>query len=170
MIPPETAAGPRALASRPKGKFHGQEEQAMTIGRVIANRGEVWSCHADASVGQAVELLATHRIGAMPVIDGDDAVAGIFSERDVLYCLRAHGAAALAMTVREVMTSPVISAHSGMSVLEALALMTRRRIRHLPVIDEGRMTGFVSIGDLVKHRIEMIEREASAMREYIQSA
>jgi CBS domain-containing protein len=74
------------------------------------------------------------------------------------------------MRVRDVMTAPVISVSPDQSALEALALMTRRRIRHLPVIDQGRMVGFVSIGDLVKFRIDRIEAEAEALRVYIQTA
>ena len=74
------------------------------------------------------------------------------------------------MQVRDVMTAPVISVSPDQSALEALALMTRRRIRHLPVLDNGRMVGFVSIGDLVKFRIDRIEAEAEALREYIQTA
>ena len=143
----------------------------MTIARLIADHsGEVWSCNADATVSEAVELLATKRIGALPVRDGAQDVAGIFSERDVLYSLQKHGPAALEMTVREVMTSPAITTQPGTSVREALALMTRRRMRHLPVVENGRMIGFVSIGDLVKYRIDHIEAEASALRDYIQMA
>jgi len=143
----------------------------MTIGKLIANRsGEVWRCNADDSVAHAVDVLASKRIGALPVDDGKHAVAGIFSERDLLYCLKAHGAKALDMKVREVMTAPVITAAPETSVIEALALMTRRRFRHLPVVEDGRMVGFISLGDLVKYRIERIEQEAEAMRTYIQSA
>lgn len=143
----------------------------MTISRLIAGRsGDVWSCHADQSVAEAVSVLATRRIGAIPVEDHGEAVAGIFSERDVLYCLEKHGAAALDMKVRDVMTSPPITITSDTDVLHALSLMTRRRIRHLPVVDDGRMVGFVSIGDLVKYRIDKVQAEAEAMREYIQSA
>lgn len=143
----------------------------MTISRLIAGRsGDVWSCKADQSVAEAVSVLATRRIGAIPVEDHGEAVAGIFSERDVLYCLEKHGAAALDMKVRDVMTSPPITITSDTDVLHALSLMTRRRIRHLPVVDDGRMVGFVSIGDLVKYRIDKVQAEAEAMREYIQSA
>lgn len=143
----------------------------MTIAKLIAGRsGEVWSCHAEDCVADAVEVLAKKRIGALPVEDAGTAVAGIFSERDVLYCLQAHGADALRMKVRDVMTAPVISVAPGDSVLQALSLMTRRRIRHLPVVENGRMVAFISIGDLVKHRLDSIEAEAEAMRSYIQSA
>lgn len=143
----------------------------MTIAMLIAGRsGEVWHCQADDRVADAVETLATRRIGALPVTDAGSAVAGIFSERDVLYALKTHGGAALEMKVRDVMTAPVISVSPSSTALEALGLMTRRRIRHLPVIDDGKMVGFVSIGDLVKFRIDRIEAEAGALREYIQSA
>ncbi|WP_353228248.1 CBS domain-containing protein [Novosphingobium sp.] len=143
----------------------------MTIARLIAGRsGPVWTIQADASVAEAVELLAERRIGALPVADQDAAVAGIFSERDVLYSLRRLGAAMLTRTVREVMTAPVISVSPDQSAIEALTLMTRRRIRHLPVMDNGAMVAFISIGDLVKYRVERIEAEAEALRSYIQSA
>lgn len=142
----------------------------MTIAAILGSKGqEVVSISGDRSVAEAVSLLAGRRIGAVPVMAGD-AVAGIFSERDVIYCLQREGAAALDRRVSDVMTAPAISVPSGEKVLNALALMTKRRIRHLPVIDAGRCVGFVSIGDLVKYRIERIESEAEAMRSYIQSA
>jgi CBS domain-containing protein len=105
----------------------------------------------------------------MPVFDGRN-VAGIFSERDVIGHLATHGAAALDMTVGQVMTAPPITVDPRTEVLAALSLMTRRRVRHLPVHDGGRIIAFVSIGDLVKYRIDRIEAEAEAMREYIQTA
>lgn len=143
----------------------------MTIGRLIAGRtGDIWRIGADETVRAAVEVLATRRIGALPVEDGSSAVAGIFSERDVLYCLQAHGAAALDMRVRDVMTAPAVTVSPQTGVMEALALMTRRRFRHLPVVDDGRLVSFISIGDLVKYRIDRIEAEADAMRAYIQTA
>jgi CBS domain-containing protein len=142
----------------------------MTIARLIAGRsGEIISCQASTSVGDAVRLLAEKRIGALPVMDGG-AVAGIFSERDVVYQLASHGAAMLAKSVGEVMTAPAITVEPSSGVLEALGLMTRRRIRHLPVVENGVIKGFVSIGDLVKYRIDAIAAEAEAMRSYIQSA
>ena len=120
------------------------------------------------TVQQAIGILAAHRIGAVPVMDGDQVV-GIFSERDVLYCLAQEGAAALDRTVGDVMTAPAITVAPDTSVLAALSLITRRRIRHLPVTEGGRMIAMVSIGDLVKHRIDAIEKEAEAMRNYIQA-
>lgn len=142
----------------------------MTIQRIIEGRDPtILTCASDASVEDAVALLAERRIGALPIME-ENGVAGIFSERDVIYRLREFGPAVLQKPVREVMTAPAVTVDPDTSVLSALSLMTKRRIRHLPVIEEGRMVGFVSIGDLVKYRIEKIESEAEALRSYIQTA
>ena len=142
----------------------------MTIAAILNGKGhEVVSVSSDSRVSEAVALLADRRIGALPVIDGD-RVTGIFSERDVIYALAQDGAAALDRTVGDVMTAPAVTVAPKDAVLGALSLMTQRRIRHLPVIDGDRMIGLVSIGDLVKYRIERIEADAAAMRDYIQSA
>lgn len=142
----------------------------MTIARMIEGRdSNVISCDVNTSVRDAVALLAERRIGALPVVT-DGAVAGIFSERDVLYRLNESGAAMLDGKVGEVMTSPAVTVDPATPVMAALSLMTKLRIRHLPVVEGGRMVGFISIGDLVKYRIDRIESEAEAMRVYIQSA
>jgi CBS domain-containing protein len=141
----------------------------MTIAAILGGKGhDVVSIAGDRTVADAVALLASRRIGAVPVVDGD-TVAGIFSERDVIYCLDRDGVAALDRKVSQVMTAPAITVTPDESVLGALALMTRRRVRHLPVIERDRLIGFISIGDLVKYRIERIESEAEAMRAYIQA-
>ena len=142
----------------------------MTIASVLRTKGsEVETITAHARVADAVARLGQHRIGALPVVEGEDIV-GIMSERDVIYCLRDHGAEVLDWPVSRVMSSPAITASPDTEVLAALALMTQRRIRHLPVVEAGEIRGIVSIGDLVKHRMERIEAEAEAMRSYIQSA
>ena len=142
----------------------------MTIARLIEGRsGQIVSCDIATSVGDAIKILAERRIGALPVY-ADGQIAGIFSERDVIYQLAVHGPAMLDKTVGEVMTSPAITVALDSGALDALALMTRRRIRHLPVVQGTTVCGFVSIGDLVKYRIDAIESEAEAMRSYIQSA
>jgi CBS domain-containing protein len=120
-------------------------------------------------VFDAVRKLGEKRIGALLVMH-QGRIAGIMSERDVIYCLRDHGADVLQWPVSQVMTADAITAETTMSVLAALALMTQRRIRHLPVVEDGNLKGIVSIGDLVKYRMERIEAEADAMRTYIQSA
>jgi CBS domain-containing protein len=145
------------------------EASEMTIAAILDGpRPDIVTVDASDNVGAAVALLAERRIGAVPVMS-DGSVIGVLSERDVLYRLARDGAAVLDATVEGVMTSPAITVTRDLSVLNALALMTRRRIRHLPVVDGGRMVGFVSIGDLVKWRIDRIEAEAAAMREYIQA-
>ena len=142
----------------------------MNVQMILGDKGtEVATIAADATVGDAVGILGERRIGALPVVDGDQ-VSGIMSERDVIYCLRDHGAEVLGWPISRVMSSPAITVDPSTDVLTALALITQRRVRHLPVVSGGRLVGIVSIGDLVKHRIERIEHEAAAMREYIQSA
>ncbi|OYY91259.1 MAG: hypothetical protein B7Y45_04555 [Sphingomonas sp. 28-66-16] len=141
----------------------------MTIAAILGNKGrEVISVTAHQTVMSAAALLAQRRIGALPVMDGASLV-GIFSERDVIHALEAHGVESLALKVGDVMTSPAITVSPQDAVIAALSLMTRRRIRHLPVIEGGRIIGVVSIGDLVKYRIDRIEADAAAMRDYIQS-
>lgn len=143
----------------------------MTIAAILKDKhgAGVSSLQPDATVADAVALLAEKRIGAAPVLEGG-RVVGIFSERDVIHCLQADGAAALDRRIGDVMTTVVKSITPGESAIGALSLMTQRRIRHLPVIDGDTLVGFVSIGDLVKYRIDRIEADAAAMREYIQSA
>jgi CBS domain-containing protein len=142
----------------------------MTIARLLEGRNfPILTCCTDDSVRDAVALLASKRIGAMPVLAGG-TVAGIFSERDALYQLHRNGPEMLDLLVGDVMTQPVVTVTAQTEVLEALGQMTMRRIRHFPVMEGGEMIGFVSIGDLVKYRIERIEAEAEAMRAYIQAA
>ncbi len=146
----------------------------MRIGDIITARtGETISAEVTETVGQAAARLAEKRIGAMPVLSGD-ALVGIFSERDVIYTLANKGDAALSTLLAEAMTADPVTVEPDTRIMSALSLMTRRRIRHLPVVsskeDGGALIGFVSIGDLVKARIDAIEAEAEAMRAYIQTA
>ncbi|WNO54295.1 CBS domain-containing protein [Stakelama saccharophila] len=142
----------------------------MTIAAILGGKGhDVQSIGGATRVVDAVAMLAERRIGALPVVD-DDQVVGIFSERDVIYCVAKEGADALARQVGELMTAPAVTVTPDYSALAALSQMTERRIRHLPVLEQGRMIGLVSIGDIVKYRIDRIEAEARAMRDYIQQA
>ncbi len=142
----------------------------MTIAAILQGKGgAVTAIDPACSVADAVARLAEARIGAMPVIE-DDRVIGVFSERDVIAALAGGQEGALDRPVSSAMTAPAVTVAPGDSVLAALSLMTRRRIRHLPVLDGERLVGIVSIGDLVKYRIDRIEAEAAAMRDYIQSA
>ena len=142
----------------------------MTIARLIAGRDQqIVHCAPRETVRDAAARLAENRIGAMPVVASGEVI-GIFSERDLLYCVSRHGDGALDLLIEEVMTAPPITADPESTVRDALEVMTLRRIRHLPVLDGERLVAFVSIGDLVKYRLELVEHEAEVMRDYIRMA
>lgn len=142
----------------------------MTIAKIIGSRdaSDVVSCDVTTPVSEAVSVLAGKRIGALPVMRGGQVV-GIVSERDIIYRLAEKGSECLNLPVESIMTSPAITVESSTNVDDALALMTRRRFRHFPVVDGGRLIAFISIGDLVKSKIDEVEHEAAAMRDYIQT-
>lgn len=142
----------------------------MTIARIIAQRGlsEIIACDCTTPVSEVVQTLATRRIGALPVMKGG-RVVGIVSERDVIYRLADRGKDCLDVAVEEIMTSPAITVEPSTTVDEALAMMTRRRFRHFPVVENGELVAFISIGDLVKHKMDEVQHEAEALRNYIQA-
>ena len=142
----------------------------MNIASLIADRSaqDIVSCEVSTPVADAVAILAERRIGAMPVMRGS-SVVGIISERDVIYRLASNGSGCLEGPVEAIMTSPVITVEPSTTVDQALALMTRRRFRHFPVVENGALVAFISIGDLVKTRIDEVEHEAEALRNYIQT-
>lgn len=142
----------------------------MTIARIIAARGtsDIIACDVTTPVSQVVSTLATKRIGALPVLR-DGRVVGIVSERDVIYRLADHGGACLEMPVEQIMTSPAVTVEPATTIDEALGMMTRRRFRHFPVVENGTLVGFISIGDLVKHKMDEVQHEAEALRNYIQA-
>ncbi|WP_299322113.1 CBS domain-containing protein [Parasphingopyxis sp.] len=141
----------------------------MTISLILENRGQdTITASPDMKVHEVVRIFAEKRIGAVPIIDGIEVV-GIMSERDLVHLVAEHGKDGLEKPVSDVMTSPPITVDPNYKILSALGLMTRRRVRHLPVVEGGKLVGFVSIGDLVKHRMDRIEQDARAMRDYIQA-
>jgi CBS domain-containing protein len=141
----------------------------MNLAAILKAKGSnVVTIDGNARLIDAIDKLGEHRIGALVVVNAG-RIAGIFSERDVIYCLRKYGAGVLEAPVSEAMTQEVITATPSTPILSALALMTQRRIRHLPVENGGELVGIASIGDLVKYRMEQIESEAQAMRSYIQA-
>jgi len=142
----------------------------MNIANIIAGRSstDIISCDVSTSVSEAVGILAERRIGALPVMRGG-SVVGIISERDVIYHLASNGSGCLEGPVEAIMTSPAVTVEPSTSIDETLALMTRRRFRHFPVVEHGALIAFISIGDLVKNRIDEVEHEAEAMRNYIQT-
>ena len=142
----------------------------MNIARIIAQRGpsDIIACDVATTVSHAVSILATKRIGALPVLR-DGKVVGIVSERDVIYRLADHGGSCLDLPVEQIMTSPAVTVEPATTVDEALSLMTRRRFRHFPVVEDGALVAFISIGDLVKHKMDEVQHEAEALRNYIQA-
>ena len=141
----------------------------MTIGAILQGRtGAIISARKEDTVRAVLDLLAQHRIGAVPVMEGE-AIVGIFSERDLVRLMSSYGPEALDRQLDDVMTKSPVTCEPSTAVMGALSQMTQRRIRHLPVVEGGKLVGFVSIGDLVKYRIDRIEAEAAAMRDYIAS-
>ncbi|MCZ4299348.1 CBS domain-containing protein [Henriciella marina] len=139
----------------------------MLIEQILKTKGgEVLTIDAQSSLSDAARFLDDAKIGAVVAVN-DAGLAGVLSERDILRQVARHGADALQMTVEESMTRGVITANPGESLDQCLARMTDRRVRHLPVMRDGRLAGIISIGDLVKWKIEETRAEADAMADYI---
>ena len=143
----------------------------MTVSLILKGKGaEVISVRPDSTLSAVVETLASRRIGAVLVLHEGGSVAGVLSERDVVRALAQHGPAALEMTASSVMTHEVVSADPHDSIERVMEKMTHGRFRHLPILDQGRLVGIISIGDVVKKRIDEAEHEAQALREYVTQA
>jgi CBS domain-containing protein len=140
----------------------------MLISQVLKEKGDlVFTVSPHETVAQAAALLHERKVGAMVVVDQYDAVVGILSERDVVRVVAKEGAQGLGKALSACMTKDVIFAEPGETVDDLLARMTDRRIRHLPVLKDGRLAGLVSIGDLVKRKIAETEAEAETLKAYI---
>ena len=140
----------------------------MNVETILAGKGrDVMTIAPDATIADAVAMLETHRVGAAVVSTDGKTVTGILSERDIVHGLARHGGALLERRVEELMTRDVETCTGGDTDREVLALMTERRFRHLPVVEDGALAGIVSIGDVVKSRLDGILGEAEAMRDYI---
>ncbi len=141
----------------------------MRITDVLRRKGDlVVTIRPDDTVRALLDALAEHRVGALVVADAEGAVEGIVSERDVVRHLQARGAGVLEEPVSGIMTSPVHTAAPETTLDELMVLMTQRRIRHVPVVVDDRLRGIVSIGDVVKHRIEELQSERDQLTAYIQ--
>lgn len=140
----------------------------MSIAAILAVKGgEVVMVSDTMVIKDVIALLHTHGIGAVLVTDEEAEVIGVLSERDIIHGLAKTGPAMLEQTARTIMTSPVVTCRPTDSVPEVMTLITHRRIRHVPVVEDGNLLGIVSIGDLVKRRIEEVEHEAEALKSYI---
>ncbi|MDB5571172.1 MAG: putative signal transduction protein with domain [Hyphomicrobiales bacterium] len=143
----------------------------MTVGRILAAKGrDVVTIEPHRTIADAAELLARRSIGAIVVTDHTGAVRGIVSERDIVRMLSSKGPGALKEDVAAWMTQNVVTTREGTTVPSLMEQMTTGRFRHIPVVEEGRLVGIVSIGDVVKHRLAEMETEQKALREYIATA
>ena len=143
----------------------------MNVETILGTKGRaVATIRPEDTVGAAVEALVSGNIGALVASEDGEHVDGIISERDIVHALADHGPDLLSLTVAEVMTRPVVTCDPTESVAELMAEMTNRRIRHLPVVQNGLLCGIVSIGDVVKNRLDEIEYEARSLRSFIAGA
>ena len=142
----------------------------MTVRAILDTKGhQILSVEPDARLSAAVKLLGERKIGAVLVMS-QGRLEGILSERDIVRALAKEGPPALAMTARQLMTADIHTVRPGTTINQALAEMTDRRIRHLPVVENGALVGMVSIGDLVKARISQVEEEAEHLRNFVTAA
>jgi CBS domain-containing protein len=143
----------------------------MNVETILRTKGRaVATIRPDETVGAAVDELISRNIGALVVSEDGESVDGIISERDVVHALAAHGINLMSLKVAEVMTRPVIACNPEDSVDRLMAEMTNRRIRHFPVVQDARLCGIVSIGDVVKNRLDEVEYEARSLRSFIAGA
>ena len=143
----------------------------MIVKSIIDNKGrDVVTLEPGASLDTAAKLLAERRIGAVVVIGAEGRVVGILSERDIVRMIAERGTGAMQEQVAQVMTRKVVTCTLDESIHSIMERMTSGKFRHVPVIDQGRLAGIISIGDVVKHRIVEMEQESDALKSYIQTA
>jgi len=143
----------------------------MNVETILRTKGQaVATIRPEETIGAAVALLISRNIGALVVSEDGERVDGIISERDVVHALATRGADLLSLKVAEMMTRSVVTCDPADSVEQLMAEMTNRRIRHFPVVQEGRLCGIVSIGDVVKNRLDEVEYEARSLRSFIAGA
>ena len=142
----------------------------MTVARIINDKGrDVITVSAGTSLAEIASILSQRRIGAV-VVTKDEGIQGIISERDIVRALAKHGGEALAMLAADWMTAKVVTCGPEDTINDVMQTMTRGRFRHLPVVKHDKLIGIVSIGDVVKRRIEDVEQEADQIRQYIATA
>ena len=140
----------------------------MFVSDILAQKGGlVFTVTPGTSIAQLSQQLSTRRIGSVLVLDGEGSVAGIVSERDLVRALASHGAKAMELEARQVMTRDVVTCDPDDSIDRVMQTMTQGRFRHLPVVRHGELLGLVSIGDVVKARLEETKHETEALKAYI---
>jgi CBS domain-containing protein len=143
----------------------------MTVKAILSRKGrDVVTIEPSATLEAAIATLAEHRIGALVVLGADRRVIGVLSERDVVRTFAELGADALTKRLAQVMAREVVTCVEGDTAVAIVGLMTTSKFRHIPVVERDQLVGIVSIGDIVKHRLWVMEQESAALREYIQSA
>lgn len=143
----------------------------MNVQEILARKGgDIVTIEPVATLAQAVTMLTERRIGALVVTGADRRIVGIVSERDIVRTMAAHGFAALDLPVAEAMTRKVVTCGTTDTVREIMERMTAGKFRHVPVVEQGRLTGIISIGDVVKFRLQEMEQEQDALRDYIRTA
>jgi CBS domain-containing protein len=143
----------------------------MNVKTILSLKGgQVTTIEPHATLEAAVAMLAKHRIGALVVLGADQRVIGILSERDIVRTLAELGASALTTPLAQVMTRKVVTCSEAETVGGVMERMTTGKFRHVPVLEQDRLVGIISIGDVVKHRLSEIEHESAALRDYIQTA
>jgi CBS domain-containing protein len=152
-------------------RMRGSKEATMIVKSIIDNKGhDVLTIDPGASLDTAAKLLAERRIGAVVVLGADDRVVGILSERDIVRAISERGAGAMQEQVSQVMTRKVATCTLDETIHSIMERMTVGKFRHFPVIEQGRLAGIISIGDVVKNRIMEMEQESDALKNYIQTA
>jgi CBS domain-containing protein len=147
-------------------------EAAMNVKAILAAKklgGDIISIEPTADLATAAKLLSKHRIGSVVILGAGERLVGILSERDIVRAVSEQGAGALALPVGQVMTRDVATCGEDDTVASIMERMTAGRFRHMPVVANGRLVGLISIGDVVKLRVEEIEGESEAMRDYIRT-
>lgn len=143
----------------------------MTVDTILGEKGrDIVTIGPAHMLREAIEIMSRHRIGAVVVVDADKVVQGIVSERDVVRALAEAGPEVLDDPVAKRMTTNVVTCSQTAGMPELMGLMTEGKFRHVPVVEDGRLVGIVSIGDIVKHRLAEVEAEHDAMRDYIATA
>jgi CBS domain-containing protein len=143
----------------------------MTVKTILSTKGsEVITIAPHATLAEAIAVLAKHRIGALVVLGADQRVIGILSERDIVRALAERGDNAMKEPLAQTMTRVVVSCCEADTVSDLMERMTHGRFRHIPVLEQERLVGIISIGDVVKYRLTELEFEKDAMRDYIQTA
>jgi CBS domain-containing protein len=143
----------------------------MNVEHILSEKGrEVFTIAPDLTLAEAARTLSQRRIGALVVSDAGSPVLGILSERDIVRALAAKGPSALEEPVSGYMTGQVVTCTSHTAINDLMETMTRGKFRHVPIVENGRLIGLVSIGDIVKFRVAEIESESRALREYIATA